>query len=93
MYIMTQFWIYEIQTYEDGTFGDIKHFAYDEDPDKARLKADSKFYEVLSAAAISNLPCHAVTMVSSEGFPVMHQCYKHTPVNPAPEPEGEPVEE
>lgn len=72
-----QFYIMEIQQYQDGSYGDIKHFAYDEDPDKARLKAESKYYEVLSAAAISNLPSHAAIMFSSEGFPIMNQCYMH----------------
>lgn len=75
---MTQFYIMEIQQYADGTYGDIKHFAYDEDADKARLKAESKFYEVLAAAAISELPMHSAIMFSAEGFPVMHQCYKHS---------------
>ena len=79
---MTQFYIIEIQTYQDGTYGDIKHFAYDEDPDKARLKAEGKYYEVLSAAAVSDLPCHAAILFSSEGFPIMNQCYKHN-VQPA----------
>lgn len=91
--MLTQIYIIEIQQYQDGSYGDIKHFVYDEDPDMARLKAESKFYEVLAAAAISNLPSHAAIMFSSEGFPIMSKCYKHTPVNPAPEPESEPVEE
>ena len=85
-----QFYIIEVQRYSDGSYGDIKHFAYDEDPDKARLKAESKYYEVLSAAAISNLPSHAAILFSSEGFPIMHQCYKHEPVV---EPEEVAVEE
>lgn len=91
--MVTQFYIMEIQQYADGSYGDIKHFAYDEDPDKARLKAESKFYEVLSAAAVSNLPSHAAILFSSEGFPIMNKCYKHEVINPAPEPEVEPVEE
>ena len=74
---MTQFYVYEIQEYADGTYGDLKHIAYDEDPEKARLKAESKYHEVLAAAAISDIPCHAVVVVSSDGFPLMHQCYKH----------------
>ena len=76
---MTQYYVYEIQEYADGTYGDLKHIAYDEDPEKARLKAESKYHEVLAAAAISDLPCHAVVVVSSDGFPLMHQCYKHIP--------------
>lgn len=85
-----QFYIIEVQRYSDGSYGDIKHFAYDEDPDMARLKAESKYYQVLSAAAISNLPSHAAILFSSEGFPIMHQCYKH---DVAPEQEETPTEE
>lgn len=74
---MYQYYIMEIQQYQDGSYGDIKHFAYDEDQNKARLKAESKYYEVLSAAAISELSSHAAILFSSEGFPIMYQCYKH----------------
>lgn len=85
---MTQFYIVEIQQYQDGTFGHIVHFAYDEDPDKARLKGESKYHEVLSAAAVSELPTHSAIMFSTEGFPIMNQCYKHT-VTVAEEPIAE----
>lgn len=74
---MTQFYIMEIQQYADGSYGDIKHFAYDEDAEKAQLKAESKFYEVLAAAAVSNLPMHSAIMFSAEGFPLMNKCYRH----------------
>ena len=89
---MTQFYIVEIQQYVNGEFGHIVHYAYDEDPDKARLKGESKFYEVLSAAAVSDLPCHSAIMFSTEGFPLMHQCYKHE-VTSEPEPEPTVTEE
>ena len=84
--MVTQFYIVEIQQYANGEFGHIVHYAFDENPTKARLKADSKYYEVLSAAAISNLPCHSAIMFSTEGFPLMHEFYKH-------EPESEPTGE
>ena len=74
---MTQFYIFEIQQYQDGTFGHIVHFAYDEDPNIARLKGESKYHEVLTAAAVSNLPSHAAIMFGADGFPIMNQCYKH----------------
>lgn len=80
-----QYYIMEIQQYADGSYGDIKHFAYDEDEKKARLKADSKYYEVLSAAAASDLPMHAVIMFSAKGFPIMNQYYEH-PQEPEPTP-------
>lgn len=74
---MTQYYVIELQKYVDGSYGDIKHVTWDEDPTKARLKAESKFYEVLSAAAISELPVHAAIMFTSDGVPVMHQRYVH----------------
>ena len=74
---MNQYYILEIQQYANGEYGHIVHFAYDVNPDIARLKAESKYYEVLSAAAISELPQHAATLITSEGHPLMHQCYYH----------------
>ncbi len=83
-----QYYVIEIQQYQDGTYGDIKHFAYDEDPDKARMKGESKYYEVLAAAAVSDLPSHAAILFSSEGFPIANKCYKHA-VDSTVEPESE----
>ena len=40
-------------------------------------EAESKYYTVLAAAAISKIPVHSAIVVSEEGFPVKHQCYKH----------------
>lgn len=74
---MTQFYIIEIQKFQNGEYGHLVHYAYDEDPNMARLKGESKYHEVLSAAAISNLAEHSAIMISTEGFPIMHQCYKH----------------
>ena len=86
-----QYYVVEIQQYNDGTYGHIVHYAFDEDADKARLKGEAKFHEVLAAAAVSELQTHSAIMFTTEGFPVMHQCYKHELVpEPAPEPEVEP---
>ena len=74
---MTQFYVVEIQQYVNGEYGHIVHYAFDADPDKARLKGEAKYHEVLAAAAISELPTHAAIMFSTEGFPIMNQCYKH----------------
>lgn len=91
---MTQFYIVEIQQYVSGEYGHLVHYAYDEDPDKARLKGESKYHEVLAAAAVSNLPIHSAIMFSTEGFPILHQCYKHEPTpEPEPTPELEPEPE
>lgn len=82
---MTQFYIVEIQQYANGEYGHLVHYAYDADPVKARLKGESKYHEVLAAAAVSELPSHAAIMFSAEGFPIFHQCYKHAVSAPEPE--------
>lgn len=82
---MYQFYVVEIQQYTNGEYGHIVHYAFDENADKAQLKAESKYYEVLSAAAISELPSHAAILFSTEGFPLKHECYKHNVSTPEPE--------
>ena len=88
---MNQYYIIEIQQYANGEYGHIVHFAYDENPTKARLKAESKYHEVLAAAAISELQSHSATLLTADGRSIMSQCYKH-PI-PTPQPETEPEEE
>lgn len=75
--MVTQFYIVEIQQYANGEYGHIVHYAYDEDPDKARLKGESKYHEVLAAAAISELPSHAAILFNTQGQPIMNRCYTH----------------
>lgn len=85
---MYQFYVVEIQQYANGEYGHLVHYAYDEDQTKARLKGESKYHEVLAAAAVSELPSHAAIMFSTEGFPLMNQCYKHS-IEQEQEPEQE----
>ena len=89
---MNQFYIIEIQKYANGEFGHIVHFAYDEDATKARLKAESKYHQVLAAAAVSELPQHSATLLTSDGHSIMNQVYRHEVAAPEEEP-AEPVEE
>lgn len=74
---MNQFYIIELQQYVNGEWGHIVHFAYDADATKARLKAESKYHEVLAAAAISELPSHSATLLGSDGRAIMNQRYIH----------------
>ena len=92
---MNQFYIIEIQQYVNGEFGHIVHFAYDENATKARLKAESKYHQVLASAAVSELPQHSATLLTSDGRAIMNQCYRHEIATPEPEvePEPEPEEE
>ena len=94
---MNQYYILEIQKYLSGEFGHIVHFAYDANATKARLKAEAKYHEVLAAAAVSELPQHSATLITSDGRVVMNQCYVHE-IEPEPTPEEptdpiEPTEE
>lgn len=84
---MNQYYIIEIQQYANGEYGHIVHFAYDEDESKARLKAESKYHEVLAAAAVSELQSHAATLLTADGRTIMNQCYKHA-LAPAAEEES-----
>lgn len=72
-----QYYVFEIQKYEDGTYGHIVHFAYDDDPSRARLKAESKYHEILAAAAISQIPQHSASLLLSDGRMITSQCYIH----------------
>lgn len=40
-------------------------------------EAESKYYSILAAAAVSDIPVHSAIIVSEEGFPVKNNCYKH----------------
>lgn len=74
---MYQYYVFEIQKYADGGYGHLVHWAFDANADRARMKAESKYHEVLAAAAISELPQHAATLLASDGTELMHQCYVH----------------
>ena len=85
---MNQYYIFEIQQYESGEYGHIVHFAYDADATMARLKAESKYHEVLAAAAISTLQSHSATLLTADGRSIMSQCYHHS-IAPSTDPEEE----
>ena len=86
---MYQYYIIEIQQLANGEYAHLVHWAFDADPDVARLKAESKYHQILAAAAISETKKHSAIILSSEAFPIMNQCYKHNVITPAPEPEQE----
>lgn len=74
---MFQFYIIEIQKTHAGEYGHLVHYVYDTDYEIARQKAESKYHQVLTAAAVSNTAMHSATMISSEGVPLRNECYKH----------------
>lgn len=63
--------VIELQTAADGTVGNIVT-SHD-----SRDLAESKYHTVLAAAAVSNLPCHAAMLMTSEGFMLESKAYHH----------------
>lgn len=86
---MNQYYVFEIQQYANGEYGHIVHFSYDANATMARLKAESKYHEVLAAAAISQLLSHSATLLTADGRVIMNQCYHHPIETPSEEGEGE----
>lgn len=68
---MAKFFVIELQTQAGGAVGNIVT-AHD-----TQNAAESAYHMILASAAISELPCHAAVILTEEGFPLLHQCYKH----------------
>lgn len=88
--MVSQYYIFEIKQYQNGDYEHQVHYVWDEDPNLAELKAESKYHEILSAAAVSNFITHSCIVINTESVPVMHQAYHHPLPEPEPEPEVEP---
>lgn len=89
--MVTQYYIFEVTRNQAGELAHDVSWAWDENPDTARLKGESAYYTKLAAAAVDNKLSHAVTLLSQEGVCVMTKCYYHDAApEPAPEPEPEP---
>lgn len=67
------FYIMEIQTYMDGTSAHIMKTAQD------RNSAEAEFHSTLAFAATSNVYCHAVCIIATDGTIVKTECYWHIP--------------
>ena len=92
--MLSQNYIVEIKQYQDGSFEHNVNYVWDDDADKAMLKAEAKFHEILAQAAVSDKAVHAAILFTSEGFPCRHECYKHDPIPVVEEPVEEiPAEE
>ena len=65
--------IVEIQTL--NTEGSVAHITYQFATQSA---AEQKYHNCLSAAAVSELPCHAVAMLDSQGRLIKREMYKTT---------------
>ena len=74
---MTQYYIKEIRQLANGEIVHQVQLEWDEDSVKAALKADSKYYELLSTAAVSNTKKHSAILFTDESVPLLWQCYTH----------------
>ena len=89
---MDKYYIFEIQKLGAGSYAYLVHEVSDVDPTQALLKAESKYYQVLSAAAISQLPSHGAIMFAGDSTPMMNKRYTHY-IEPEPEQDQTPEEE
>lgn len=78
---MFQNYVVEVKKLKTGEFEHQIFWLFDEDADKAMLKAESKYHSVLSEAALSDALEHSAILFTSQGFPMKHECYIHEEEN------------
>ena len=70
---------------------DSEHVAYLVHAAATGLEGESKYHQVLAAAAISSVPVHSAILLDDEGHPVKRDGYRHgSEPGPGPEPNAEP---
>ena len=74
---MYQFYVVEIRKNAQGEFEHDVFWVYDTDEKTARQKGESKYYEVMSRAAISTYAEHSAILFSSQGYALMSKYYTH----------------
>ena len=52
-----------------------------------RNQAESKYHQILTAAALSEVPKHSAVLLADNGVSIKHESYFH--IEPEPEPEVE----
>lgn len=65
------FIVLELQTNTEGQLGNIITTYADQ------AEAESKYYQILSYAAVSNIPIHTALIITSEGLTLKSDCYQH----------------
>lgn len=86
---MPQFYIFEIKLLPNGEYEHQVHWAYDPDPQTARLKAESVYHAILSAAAVSQTKSHSATLLTGDGVAITSQVYTHVIATETPASEVE----
>ena len=63
--------VIELQTSNGTTANIVTTYA-------TREQAESKYHTILAAAAVSSVEIHAATILTPDGFQLMHEAYTHT---------------
>lgn len=74
---MYQYYTVEISKNTAGEFEHSVLWHYAETDEAARLKGESKFYEIMSRAAVSEFAEHGAILFSSRCKRIMDKCYIH----------------
>ena len=76
---MYQYYTVEIVKNAAGEYEHTVLWHHAETDEAARLKGESKFYEIMSRAAVSEFTEHGAILFSSRCKRIMDKCYIHAP--------------
>ncbi len=63
--------VMEIQIFQNGNIS-TPCYSYDD-----KMKAESKYFSILSSAALSSLPKHACSLLTEDGMCIRNEVYEH----------------
>lgn len=75
---MYQYYTVEMKKNHAGEFEHEVLWHWDEDKEKAQLKGEAKFHEILSRAAVSDYAEHSAILFASTGNRIADKCYYHS---------------
>lgn len=87
--MIKQFWILEIKQFADGSYEHETRWAFDADPDTAKVKAKAVFHGIFSAEDELNLRQHTAVIIDAEGNCIDRECIVHSSYTTAEEPTEE----
>lgn len=79
---MTQYYIFEIKQYTNGEYEHNVYFAWDESRETAYMKAQQKYHEILSTAAVSDTLKHSAIIIDSSAAMVENRSFVHVVEEP-----------
>ena len=63
--------VIELQKNSDGSVGNLV-YAFNK-----KAEAESKYYAILSAAAVSSVPVHSAIIIQEDAVPVQYKSFSH----------------